>query len=91
MQTTDGLSNKMGRTEDRIIKLNDRTLQPPKSSNRENTFVLKIQQQSLRDLWYCQYANKRSRISVMIVPEEEGKKMRVGMKKRILLKREKKT
>lgn len=26
----------------------------------------------------------------MIVPEEEGKKMRVGMKKRILLKREKK-
>ena len=70
----DRFGNKVGRAEDGIIKSNDRTLQPPSASNRKNTFVLKIQQQSLRDLWYCQYANKRPRMSVMIVPEEEKRK-----------------
>lgn len=39
------------------------------------------QQQSLRDLWYCQHANKRPRISVMNIPEKEkGKKKMVRMK-----------
>lgn len=52
-----GFSKKVGRAEERIIKLNDRTLQLPSSNRKEKTFVKRKKQHNNKALGICGIAN----------------------------------